>query len=162
MKINPELDLVLERVVDVPVELVWKAWTTPEHLMQWFCPLPWKTVECIIDLKAGGLFSTTMQSPEGQNFPKVGCFLEVIENKKLVWTDALLPGFRPVSRPESGAGMLFTAILLLEKSGSGTKYTAIALHKDVEDRKQHEEMGFQNGWGTVLDQLVAYINHSMK
>ena len=162
MKLNPELDLVLERVVDVPVELVWKAWTTPEHLMQWFCPLPWKTVECIIDLRAGGLFSTTMQSPEGQNFPNVGCFLEIIENKKLVWTDALLPGFRPVFRPESGAGMLFTAILSLEKSGSGTKYTAIALHKDVEDRKQHEEMGFQNGWGTVLDQLVAYINHSMK
>ena len=162
MKINPELDLVLERVVDVPVELVWKAWTTPEHLMHWFCPLPWKTVECTIDLRAGGLFSTTMQSPEGQNFQNIGCFLEIIENKKLVWTDALLPDYRPVCRPESGAGMLFTAILLFEKNGRGTKYTAIALHKDVEDRKRHEEMGFQNGWGTVLDQLVVYINNSMK
>jgi len=162
MKINPELDLVLERVVDVPVELVWKAWTTPEHLMNWFCPLPWKTVECKMDLKAGGVFSTTMQSPEGENFPNIGCFLEIIENEKLVWTDALLPGYRPVSQPQSGAGILFTAILLLEKIGSGTKYTAIAIHKDVEDRKKHEEMGFQNGWGTVLDQLVAYINNSMK
>ena len=162
MKINPELDLVLERVVNVPVELIWKAWTTPEHLMHWFCPLPWKTVECVIDLRAGGLFSTTMQSPEGQNFPNIGCFLEIIENKKLVWTDALLPGYRPVTQPASGAGMLFTAVILLEKVGSGTKYTAIAIHKDVEDRKRHEEMGFHQGWGIVLDQLVAYINNSMK
>jgi uncharacterized protein YndB with AHSA1/START domain len=65
-----------------------------------------KTVECVIDLRAGGLFSTTMQSPEGQNFPNIGCFLEIIENKKLVWTDALLPGYRPVTQPASEAGML--------------------------------------------------------
>lgn len=162
MKINPELDLFLERVVDVPVELVWKAWTTPAHLMEWFCPLPWKTVECVIDLKPGGLFSTTMKSPEGQTFPNIGCYLEIIEHKKLVWTDALLPGYRPVSQPASGAGMLFTAILLLEKHGQGTKYTAIALHKDSADREKHDQMGFQIGWGTVLDQLVAYINTSMK
>ena len=40
--IDPELDLVLERVLDVPVEAVWAAWTTPEHLMKWFTPAPWE------------------------------------------------------------------------------------------------------------------------
>lgn len=76
--INPELDLVLEKEVDVLPEEIWHAWTTPEHLKQWFCPLPWKTIDCEIDLKPGGLFRTIMQSPEGQQFPNCGCYLEVI------------------------------------------------------------------------------------
>lgn len=99
--INPELDLVLERIIDVPRELVWTAWTTPEKLMQWFCPLPWKTVECEIDLRVGGRFYTVMQSPEEQNFPNTGCYLELVENEKLTWTNALEPGFRPAKQPES-------------------------------------------------------------
>lgn len=79
---NPELDLILQREVDVTPEQIWHAWTTPEHLMKWFCPLPWKTVACEIDLKPGGIFRTVMQSPEGQQFPNIGCYLEVIPNKK--------------------------------------------------------------------------------
>ena len=51
---RPGLDLILERVVDVPRELVWRAWTTPEHLMKWFTPVPWKTIACEIDLRPGG------------------------------------------------------------------------------------------------------------
>lgn len=66
VKINPALDLILDRTIDVPVELVWKAWTEPEHLMPWFCPVPWKTIECEIDLRPGGRFMTVMQSPEGE------------------------------------------------------------------------------------------------
>ena len=46
IKIDPKLDLVLEREIDVPVELVWKAWTTPEHLREWFVPKPWTITEC--------------------------------------------------------------------------------------------------------------------
>jgi uncharacterized protein YndB with AHSA1/START domain len=57
--------------------------------------------------------------------------------------------------------MLFTAFLFLEKHGSGTKYTAIAIHKDSADRLKHEEMGFHQGWGTVLDQLVEHIKTTM-
>ncbi|MNX36583.1 hypothetical protein D3C86_668720 [compost metagenome] len=150
--IDPRLDLVLERVVDVPPSLVWKAWTTPEHLMKWFCPLPWTTVECEIDLRPGGIFRTVMCSPEGEIQPAgAGCYLEVVENERLVWTDALLPGYRPSGAP------FFTGMLLLEPHGTGTKYTAIALHKDEESCKQHAEMGFHQGWGTALDQLVAYV-----
>lgn len=146
---NPKLDLVLERVVDVPPEKVWEAWTTPEHILHWFAPLPWKTVDCKIDLRPGGEFTTVMQSPEGEQFPGSGCFLEVIENKKLVFTDALLPGFRPALSP------FFSCMILLEPVGTGTKYTAIALHKDEESQKKHAEMGFMQGWSTCLDQLVA-------
>jgi uncharacterized protein YndB with AHSA1/START domain len=92
-QLNPELDLMLERVVDVPRELLWQAWTTPELLKPWFCPLPWLTVDSEIDLRPGGIFRTTMQSPEGQNFPNSGCYLELIPNERLVWTNALQPDF---------------------------------------------------------------------
>ena len=149
---DPKLDLVLERVVDVPRELVWAAWTTPEHLKKWFTPAPWKTVDCEIDLRPGGIFRTVMASPEGQLFPHVGCYLEAIANEKLVWTVALLPGFRPSHL--SSEVPSFTAVITLETQGKGTKYTARVLHKDEEDRRKHEQMGFHDGWGKALDQLV--------
>jgi len=156
-KINPDLDLVLERTADVKPELVWKAWTEPKHLMKWFCPLPWKTVECEIDLKPGGKFMTVMQGPEGQKFQNYGCYLEVVENRKLVWTSALLPGYRPIPKPENGADLLFTAIVLIEPHRKGTKYTAIAIHKDQDDCNKHKKMGFNEGWGKAFDQLVEMV-----
>ena len=73
---NSKLDLSFTRIVDVPRALVWRAWTEPELLMPWFCPLPWKTIACEIDLRPGGIFSTTMQSPEGKEFPNAGCYLD--------------------------------------------------------------------------------------
>lgn len=150
-EIDPNLDLVLERTVDVRPELVWRAWTEPEHVMKWFTPKPWETIECEIDLRPGGLFRTTMRSPEGEVQPASnGCFLEVVPNRRLVFTDALGPGYRP--NPSS----FMTAYILIEPEGNGTKYTAIAVHSSEEQRKQHEEMGFHDGWGTALDQLVAY------
>jgi uncharacterized protein YndB with AHSA1/START domain len=153
--INPKTDLILERIVPVPPELVWAAWTQPEHLKKWFAPRPWTTVHCEIDLRVGGLCSTTMRSPEGQDFPNTGCYLEIIPNQKLVFTDALGADFRPNEKA------FFTATILLEPHGTGTKYTAIALHKDEVTRQQHEDMGFQAGWGKCLDQLVETMsNHA--
>ena len=90
-----------------------------------------------------------MRSPEGQEFPNTGCFLEVIEHRKIVMTDALGPGFRPSAEP------FFTAIITLEPECEGTRYTARALHKNEIDRQKHEQMGFHEGWGQCLDQLVA-------
>lgn len=155
IKSDPKLDLVLDRVVDVPRELVWKAWTTPEHVREWFVPKPWTITECEIDLRPGGVFRSVMRSPEGEEFPNIGCYLDIVPNERMIWTDALLPGYRPSEKP------FFTAILTLEPNGSGTRYIATAMHRDEEGRKQHEDMGFYDGWGTVLDQLVAYIKTSM-
>ena len=151
---NSKLDLVLERVVDVAPELVWKAWTTPEYLKQWFTPAPWKTVECELDVRPGGIFRTVMESPEGQRFPNIGCFLEVIPNAKLVWTGALLPGYRPA---DLGAEVpfVFTAIVEIEPHAGGTKYKATAMHSNDDGRSKHEAMGFHHGWSASLDQLVA-------
>ena len=151
MKLDPKRDLVLERVVDVPPELVWAAWTKPEHIVKWFTPAPWTTINCEIDLRPGGLFRTTMRSLEGKEFPNSGCYLEVVTNKRLVFTDALLPGYRPAEKP------FFTAVIELAKEGKGTRYTATAIHRDEAGKKQHEDMGFHGGWSTALDQLVAHM-----
>lgn len=151
IKVDPKLDLVLEREIDVPVELVWKAWTTPEHLREWFVPKPWTIASCELDLRPGGKFNTVMRSPEGQEFPNSGCYLEVTPNERLIFTDTLQAGYRPSANP------FFTAVLDLAKHGSGTRYTAIAIHGDDAARKKHEEMGFHDGWGTVVDQMVEYI-----
>jgi uncharacterized protein YndB with AHSA1/START domain len=157
---DPRLDLVLERTVDVPRELVWKAWTEPEHLKKWFTPAPWTTTECEIDLRPGGMFRTVMRSPEGQEFGEgASCYLEIVENEKLVWTNALEPGYRPARQsPQAGdADLVFTAVITLEPHGTGTKYTAIAIHRDEAGRAKHEQMGFHEGWGAALDQLVALV-----
>ena len=153
IEVNPELDLVLERVIDVPLALVWTAWTKPEHVSKWFAPKPWTVASCEMDLRPGGAFRFVMRSPEGQEFPNVGCYLEVVPQSKLVWTDALLPGYRPAPEP------FFTAVVSMQTEGKGTRYRAIAVHKDAVSREKHEQMGFFEGWGQVLDQLVTYAKN---
>ena len=157
LQADSRLDLVFERRVDVPRELVWKAWTTPEHLKRWFTPAPWMTVDCEIDLRPGGIFRTVMRSPEGQEFANLGCYLEVVADERLVWTNALGPGFRPVHQgPGEGCvNFVFTAFIVLAPDGKGTRYTATVIHGNEADRASHESMGFHDGWGKALDQLVA-------
>lgn len=154
---NPSLDLVLERTVAVAPERVWAAWTQPELLMQWFTPVPWKTVACEIDLRPGGRFNTTMESPEGERFPSEGCYLEVVPDRLLVFTSVMAEGFRPLV---AGEGDLpFTGRIELEPTADGgTRYRAIAIHADEAGCSQHREMGFEDGWGAALDQLVALMS----
>lgn len=147
--IDPALDLVLQRVVPVPPRLVWKAWTEPEHLMKWFCPAPWRVIECDLQLWPGGRSFTLMAGPDGERIPSEGCYLEVVPERRLVFTDALTAGFRPAAEP------FFTGIISLEPEGTGTRYTAVARHGKPEGKLQHEKMGFHEGWGAALDQLVA-------
>jgi uncharacterized protein YndB with AHSA1/START domain len=142
-------DLVLTRVIDVPRRLVWKAWTEPEHLKKWWSPAPVRTTECEMDLRPGGVFRTLMVGPDGTKYPTSGIFLEVVEQERIAFTDALEAGFRPAQNP------FFSAIITLEEHEGGTRYTARALHKNQEDRDKHEEMGFHQGWGKALEQLVA-------
>ena len=151
---NPELDLVIERFVPVSPDRVWRAWTEPERLKQWWCPRPWRTTECEIDLRPGGIFHTVMRSPEGEEATSgaTGCYLEVVPNHRLVWTTALGPGFRPL--PQSGPVPQFTAIITLEPVDGGTKYTAIAMHLDPAGAARHAKLGFHEGWGSATDQLI--------
>jgi uncharacterized protein YndB with AHSA1/START domain len=153
--------LVLERVVDIPTGLVWIAWTIPEHLKKWFTPAPWTTVDCDIDLRPGGIFRTVMRSPEGQTLPHAACLSGDRRKRKLVWTTALGPGYRPCRREDAVPSdpFVFTAVISLEPQGAGTKYTPIATHADEASCRKHEDMGFHQGWAAALDQLVALAKH---
>ncbi|RPE31335.1 uncharacterized protein YndB with AHSA1/START domain [Acinetobacter sp. BIGb0102] len=152
MKLDPKTDLKLERVIDVPRELVWECWTKPEHIKHFFIPLPHSIKACEIDLRVGGKFNTTFDV-DGNEIKNEGVYLEVIDGEKLVFTDTYTEDWKPAENP------FMTAILLLEDVGNGaTKYTAIARHRTQETRQQHEDMGFFEGWGTVVDQLVEYAN----
>jgi uncharacterized protein YndB with AHSA1/START domain len=153
---DPRLDLVLQREIDAPRERVWAAWTQPEHLRKWFVPAPWTVPECEVDLRPGGIFRFVLRSPEGEEHPNVACYLEVAPQERLVWTLALLPGYRPV-RPSPVEPLVFTAIITLEARGKGTRYTATVLHRDEAEVKRHEEMGFHDGWGAVADQLAVLV-----
>jgi uncharacterized protein YndB with AHSA1/START domain len=152
---DPKLDLLLERVVDVPIELVWACWTIPEHLKKWFTPAPWQTIDCEIDLRPGGIFRTVMRGPEGQTMDNSGCFLEIVPPEKLVWTGALGPGYRPRSAAMMRqVPFLMTAVISLSAEGAGTRYRALVVHGDEAGREAHEKMGFHTGWGKALEQLV--------
>jgi len=150
---DPERDLVLTREIDVPPAAVWAAWTDPEKLKQWFTPRPWTTPECEIDLRPGGIFRTVMRGPDGEEGGGAGCYLEVIPNQRLVWTAALGPAFRP-NPPEE---LAFTAIISMEPTASGTRYTAAVMHAEPAAAAKHAEMGFFDGWGAALDQLVELV-----
>lgn len=154
---DPTLDLVLERWVDVTPERVWAAWTEPEYLVRWFAPAPWTVSDCTIDLRPGGRFRTVMRSPEGEDHPGEGCFLDIVPQRRLVWTAALRAGYRPQGSDQAGPGLPFTAFILLEPEGTGTRYTAVTLHGTPSDRDRHAAMGFEEGWGKALDQLVVVM-----
>ncbi|SMX50768.1 SRPBCC family protein [Maliponia aquimaris] len=153
--LDPTLDLRLERQFDAPPATLWRCWTEPELLMQWFCPKPWQVTEAVIDLRPGGRFFTRMEGPgmDGSD-PDIcaadneGCFLVVEPERRLVFTDGLRAGWRPVAAP------FMTSIVTFAPRDGGTFYTATALHTDPEGRERHEAMGFHEGWNAAADQLA--------
>lgn len=147
---GPAHVLTLERLIDAPVENVWRCWTEPELLEQWFCPKPWYVTDARIELEPGGEFSLVMNGPDGERFEEVGVVLQVEPMRRLKTTDAFRPGWIPSGRA------FMVAEVLLEDAGDGrTRYTASAMHWDEEARKEHEQMGFHEGWGMAADQLEA-------
>lgn len=157
MNADPKLDLRFHRDVPISPAQVWEGWTQSTLLVQWFCPRPWKVVECEIDLRPGGIFRTVMQSPEGKNMPaNIGTFLAIEPQRRLVWTNALGPGFRPQPQPDDQSpGFFFVVDLTLSAlPNGGTSYTAVVMHQDAAGREAHAAMGFEQGWGIALDQLV--------
>jgi uncharacterized protein YndB with AHSA1/START domain len=156
--VNPKLDLVLERLIDAPKRLVWEALTKPEHLKEWYMPKPWGAVaNCELDVRPGGIFSIDIAAADGQVFPNVGCFLEVVPMERLSWTSMLFPGYRPAVFDD----IPITAIVTMETVGTGTRYVFTALHRDEADFEKNKASGWQQGTEIALDQFVAHVK-SMK
>lgn len=150
--LDPDTDLHFTRTLPVPRDLVWECWTQEHHLPNFFVPAPHRVTDCQIDLRVGGRFNTTFEV-EGKSMENKGVYLEVVANERLVFTDAYSEGWKPAPEP------FMTAILLLgDAKDGGTTYTAIARHRSPETARTHKDMGFYDGWGTVVDQLVVYAH----
>lgn len=143
-------ELVLTRVINVPRAKLYRAWTEPELMKKWFAPLPWTTSKVEADVRPGGSSLVVMRSPEGQEYPNAGLYLEVVKNEKLVFTDAFVNAWQPSEKAFMVATLTFE-----EHEGGGTKYTARVQHWSAADRETHEKMGFHEGWGLCTDQLAA-------
>jgi uncharacterized protein YndB with AHSA1/START domain len=144
-------DLVLTRLIDAPPEKVYRAWTDAEVLKQWFAPLPYTTPFAKLDVRPGGANEVTMRSPDGNEMPNAGVYLEVVPNRKLVFTDAFTQAWELSRKP------FMTVILTFEPEGNRTRYTATVKHWTEADRETHEKMGFHKGWGLCTDQLEALV-----
>ncbi|WP_417523592.1 SRPBCC family protein [Marinovum sp.] len=150
MQLDPDTDLSFTRDLPIPPSLVWECWTSSEHIPHFFVPKPHKVLDCDIDLKVGGRFNTTFEV-EGNRMENNGVFLEIDPERRLVFTDTYTEGWKPAPDP------FMTAILdLAPLDDGGTRYTATARHRSAEKAKAHKEMGFYDGWGIVVDQLVDY------
>lgn len=145
---DTRLDLEIVRFVAAPRTKVWRAWSDPEILKQWWCPKPWVTEVHAFDFCNGGAFHTFMSGPDGGKSDNPGIFLEIVPMERIVWTSMLVAGWRPAT-----PWLAMTGIFTLEDEGAGTRYTARCLHKDDADRKTHEDMGFFDGWGTMIRQM---------
>ncbi|MEI8572845.1 polyketide cyclase [Methylomonas sp. LW13] len=144
-------ELMLTRLIDAPPEKLYKAWTEPALLKQWFCPKPWTVAEAELDVRAGGTSIIVMRGPDGEEFPNQGIYLEVVPNERLVFTDAYTSAWEPSAKP------FMTGIITFTPEAGKTRYTARVLHWTAADRKAHEEMGFHEGWGKATDQLAELV-----
>jgi uncharacterized protein YndB with AHSA1/START domain len=144
-------ELVLTRLINAPRAKVYRAWTEPELLKQWFAPLPYTTPVAELDVRPGGANLIVMRDPQGNDLPNSGVYLEVVKNERLVFTDAYTKAWEPSKKP------FMTVILTFEDEGGKTRYTARVRHWTVADREAHEKMGFHKGWGQCADQLEALV-----
>ncbi|MCP1558230.1 UNVERIFIED_ORG: uncharacterized protein YndB with AHSA1/START domain [Methylobacterium sp. SuP10 SLI 274] len=144
-------DLVLTRLIPAHRRALWRAWTEPELVKRWFAPKPYTTPVVELDLRPGGSNLIVMRSPDGQDLPNRGVYLEVVPDTRLVVTDAYRSAWVPSEKP------FLTVILTFADEAGGTRYTARARHWTLEDRQAHEAMGFEQGWGLCADQLTELV-----
>ncbi len=144
-------DLIINRLVRAPRATLWRAWTDPQLLKEWWCPKPWTTEVRALDLRPGGAFHTFMRGPDGGTSDNPGCFLQVVPQSRLVWTSLLTGDWRPAT-----PWLAFTAAISMADEGAGTRYVAHVMHPDKATRDRHHELGFFEGWNTCIDQLEAF------
>jgi uncharacterized protein YndB with AHSA1/START domain len=145
-------ELVLTRLMDAPRDKLFRCWSDPALLKRWFAPVPYTVPVAEIDFRVGGASRVVMQSPEGQEIPCPGTYLEIVPNERIVFTDAYVGDWVPNAKP------FMTAIVTFADEGGKTRYTARARHWTKEDCETHVQMGFHQGWGQCADQLEALAN----
>ena len=146
-------ELRVDYLLDAPRASIWRCWTDPRLLEQWFHPESWTTEVKALELRSGGASHIVMRGPNGEVSDGVGVFLDVVPGQRLVFTNAYTSGWIPSGAP-SGAP-LRTMIIEVSDEGDKTRYVVRALHWSEDARRQHEEMGFHQGWKQTTGQLEA-------
>src|SRR5438067_13061411 len=110
VEIQPEneRELVIARRIAAPADKLYRCWTDPELIPQWFCPKPWRAEVLKMDVRPGGGSEMTFHGPDGEAFPNNGVYLEVVPGRKLVFTDAYSEGWKPTEKP------MFTGVITFE------------------------------------------------
>ena len=148
--VNADLDLTISRVIKAPRPVIWSAWTDRASFEQWWAPAPARCKVLEMDLRPGGSLVTQISENGGDFAPHLsGCFLAIDDLERIVFTNALVGGWRPAEHP------FMTAVITLQDHPMGTDYVAHVMHKSNADRNMHEELGFYDGWGTVVEQLAT-------
>ena len=152
MNLDPERDLEISRIINAPRQRVWDAWSKPDQFAQWWIPEPALCRVVAMELRPGGALVTEMSENGGPFGPHLSaCYLEIIEGRRIVVSNALVGGWRPAEQP------FMTADITLDDHDLGTAYRAVVMHKSPEDRNLHQELGFYDGWGTVAAQLAKLV-----
>ena len=139
-------ELPITRYIDARPAKVWDILANRQE--EWWCPKPWSIEMIAQERHAGGRSAMIMRGPNGEEMPQEGIFLEWSEGKRFVTTDAVDADFQPT-------GPFMVGIWEIEPERTGTRYIARARHWTEEAMKQHEELGFEEGWGACADQLKA-------
>lgn len=149
---DPQRDLTIDRVIKAPRQAIWDAWSNPRSFEKWWVPEPARCKVLAMDLAPGGAFVIQISEGGGAFAPHMaGCFLAADPLERIVFTTALTGGWRPAETP------FLTAVITLKDADGGTAYYAHVMHKDGADRTMHAEMGFHDGWGTVIGQLARMV-----
>lgn len=138
--------LSISRFIDASPDVVWEVLANRQN--EWWCPAPWRAEVDEQDRRPGGVCKMTMYGPDGEVMPQNGMYLAYEEGRRFVTTDAIVDDFQP-------AGPFMIGIWEIAPEGTGTRYTATARHWSEEACRQHEEMGFLDGWNACADQLAA-------
>ncbi|HEV2645964.1 MAG TPA: SRPBCC domain-containing protein [Acidobacteriaceae bacterium] len=147
-------DLILTCILSAPPAKIFRAWTDPALITQWFTLADWRATSAVLDVRAGGSSSITMRKPDGTEMINNDVYLEVVQDARLVFTDAYTSAWEPAERP------FLTWIVTFEAFEAKTKYTVIARHWTVGDREVHENMGFHQSWPITTEQLAALVEQA--
>lgn len=151
-----ETNLTLTREFNFPRDLVWTAWTEPEHIAQWFGPEGFSTRVEEYEFRTGGRFKYVMIGPDGKEYPGTSVFKEISPKDFIVATDDFGDNYK-TDHPDVPSGMIVTETF--EDLGTRTKVTISIDHASAEDKRKHEEMGVVAGWNSSLDKFDRYLAH---
>ena len=147
-------EIVITRVFDAPRSLVFKAWTDPKHLKEWWGPHGFTNPRVDVDLRPGGAWHIDMQSPDGKIYPNKGTYREIVTDQKLVFSDDV-----DTNDPTWGGTPPPSAVhtVIFEDYQGKTRVTAIARLASAAERERMIKLGAIDGFNQMLERLEAHL-----